>query len=496
MTEFNIEDRTVFHGDNLEFLRGINSNSVDCVYIDPPFNKKIHFHAPAESRSTRRIQFDDIWRKPTTTAGIRQHMRERDDVYGEDEELSQWLDGVKLIDQDEQEQNYNYLVFMAVRLLECHRILKPAGSFFIHCDDTMSHFLKITLDCIFDEPNFRNEIVWQRTRQPSTSQGKNRINSRMTDKIFWYTKTNNYKYHAIYEPRTDAEIKEEYPLWCQKTKRRYKDDSKHLYRGPALQPRPNLCFEFHGFRNRNPSGWIASRKTMERWLEEGILTIETIRGQRKLKRWKFYNPDEYKGRLIGDLWLHMILEANSKERLSFTTQKPLKLIKRIIESVTDEQDVVVDAFAGSGTTAHAAHVLKRVWAVADQSPETSRYIEKRLGIHVPIVRTNEPPNRTDGGEDRSNQRYVYVIEDITDPGWYKIGIAKDVASRLASLQTGRRDRDSIRVVHKVYTHLYRELEKHCHKKFEHKHEWVKASLPEIKRVFKDFIDSRSGNSSK
>lgn len=274
MAEFNVEDRTVFHGDNLDFLRGINSNSVDCIYIDPPFNKKREFHAPAESKSTQKKQFDDIWRKPETAEEIRQHMREKAAVDSEDEELSQWLDGVKLIDQDEQEQNYNYLVFMSVRLLECYRILKPTGSLFLHCDDTMSHFLKITLDCIFDEPNFRNEIVWQRTRHPSRSQGACRRNSRMTDKIFWYSKSEACDFYGVYQEKSQAELEKEYPFVCEKTGRRYKDNTKNLYRGPGLGARPNLCFDFLGFTPPNESGWAGSRETMERWLREGILVIE------------------------------------------------------------------------------------------------------------------------------------------------------------------------------------------------------------------------------
>ena len=494
MAEFNVENRTVFHGENLDFLRGINSNSVDCIYIDPPFNKKREFHAPAEGKSTKIKQFDDIWRKPETAEELRQHMRERAAVAGEDEELSQWLDGVKLIDQDEKEQNYNYLVFMSARLLECYRILKPTGSLFLHCDDTMSHFLKITLDCIFDEPNFRNEIVWQRTRQPSISQGKSRINSRMTDKIFWYSRTKDCKFHGVFQEKTKKELEKEYPHVCEKTKRRYKDNTKSLYRSPSQGPRPNLCFNFYGFDPPNDSGWAGNRAAMERWLREGILVIEEKNGKRKLRR-RLFLKEDHKGTRLGDLWTEFILEGRSSERLGFTTQKPVKLAERIIKSVTDEEDVVVDVFAGSGTTAEAAHLLNRKWAVADKSDETSRYVEKRLGIHNPIVRTKEPPARTDGGAGAEHQRFVYVIEDTNDPGWYKVGIAKDIKSRLASLRTGHRDRDSIRVVHQVYTHLYRELEKHCHDEFVSKHEWVKASLPEIQKAFDDFLNSRYGDSS-
>ena len=495
MAEFNVEDRTVFHGDNLDFLRGINSNSVDCIYIDPPFNKDIIFHSPSESKKVQIEQFEDIWRKPQTTEKMREHIRDRLAVHEQDEELSQWLDGVKLIDQDEQEQNYNYLVFMSARILECHRILKPTGSFFLHCDDTMSHFLKITLDCIFDEPNFRNEIVWQRTRNPKRNKHASKANSRMTDKIFWFTKTNNFTFNGSHYYPSEEELKNEYRFVCEKTNRRYKDNSKSLYRSPSQGDCPSLCFDFHGFKPRSRAGWRTNRAGMEQWLKEGILVIEEVKGVRKLRRRQFLT-EQYKKKTLGDLWTDIYLEGKDKSRLNFRTQKPVKLIERIIESATNTGDIVVDVFAGSATTAEAAHNLGRKWAIADKAAETSRYAEKRLGIHVPVIRTNEPPERTDGGEGGGNQRYVYVIEDITDPDWRKVGIAKDVDARLASLQTGRRDRESIRVVHKEYTHLYRELEKYCHDKFENKNEWVKASLPQIKKVIKDFLDSRASHSNK
>lgn len=179
MADFNVENRTIFCGDSLAFLRGINSGTVDCIYIEPPYNGSIDFHSCAV-----REEYHDPTEEET--------LIQLSEISARDRELSLWLEGVKAIDQDEQERNYTYLVFLGVRLLECYRILKPTGSIFVHCDDVMSHFIKITLDCIFDEPNFRNEIICQKPLDARQDGKDNRNHTRVADKIFWYSKSEKY----------------------------------------------------------------------------------------------------------------------------------------------------------------------------------------------------------------------------------------------------------------------------------------------------------------
>ncbi len=379
MTEFNVENRTVFLGDNLAFLRGINSESVDCIYIEPPYNGSIDFHSSAV-----RAEYHDPTGKET--------LEQKSDISAQNRELSLWLKGVKTIDQDEQERNYTYLAFLSVRLLECHRILKPTGSIFLHCDDLMSHFIKITLDCIFDEPNFRNEIICQKPLDARQLGRRRRSLTRIVDKIFWYSKSKDYTFQQ------QAEIE-------------------------------------------------------------------------------------------GDLWVDDDLATKSSEQLNHPSQKSLDLIKRLIQSVTCEGDIVVDAFAGSSTSAEAAEVLGRQWAMADISDETYELAKQRPGLQdVNITKTQEAPVRAEE-EHGEDEHYVYVIEDTAAPGWHKIGRTETSPwTRLTDFQTGRPYRDQLKVVYSFRTSKYKGLEKHIHDKFKNRHEWVEASLHEIEDEIRRFLN--------
>lgn len=384
MTDFNIKNRTVFVGDNLLFLRGINSSSVDCIYLDPPSNGRPDSEESPASEGAKE--------HPWQTLQPEERQRHLLDIAAEGAELSQWLDGVQAIDQDEGERNYHYLVFMSVRLLECHRILKPSGSLFTHCDDLMSHFLKITLDCIFDEPNFRNEIIWQKMRRVRINRGSKTHLNRMNDRILWYTKTGSYTF-----------------------------------------------------------------------------------------------DNQYQGRPSGDVWPEIVLN-NTSDQLNFPTQKPLELMHRLISLVTKRNDVVIDPFAGSATTAEAAESLGRKWAIADISEQTYPIAQQRLDA-TELIRTDQPAKASQVDRASEDKRFVYIFEDTANPGWYKVGFAKNVERRLKTLRTGRPDRESIREVHRVRTKRYRELEKHIHHIFENQNEWVKTKRQAIIDAFRSFLAS-------
>lgn len=183
MAKLNVANRTAFLSDNLPILQGINSNSVDCVYLDPPFNRKKPFVDPTKG-GDKHIQFDDTWRTPTSAedlAALEADVREAGQA---SDLLRELLDAAKH-DDDRHNQNYNYLAMMAARLVECRRILKPTGSLFLHCDDTMSHWLKLLLDAIFGGKNFVNEILWcySTASTPNIKQFP-----RCNDKILCYSK--------------------------------------------------------------------------------------------------------------------------------------------------------------------------------------------------------------------------------------------------------------------------------------------------------------------
>ncbi|MCX8502040.1 MAG: DNA methyltransferase, partial [Alphaproteobacteria bacterium] len=145
-----ILNRTVFCRDNIEVLRGMDSASVDLVYLDPPFNKKRNFHAPIGS-SAEGASFKDIWYEEDTKEEWIGLIADRHPI------LHDYLQGIEKIGNV---SNKYYLVYMAIRLLELQRIVKDTGSIYLHCDETMGHYLKLLMDCIFGDDYFRNEIIW------------------------------------------------------------------------------------------------------------------------------------------------------------------------------------------------------------------------------------------------------------------------------------------------------------------------------------------------
>ena len=150
ITQNTIKNRTVFCHDNLDIMRGINSDSIDLIYLDPPFNKKRSFTAPIGS-TAEGATFKDIFGKEDIKNEWLGLVAEQYPV------LAKYIANIELIGH---RSNKYYLCYMAVRLIECKRILKDTGSIYYHCDTTMSHYIKLMMDCIFGEDNFRNEIVW------------------------------------------------------------------------------------------------------------------------------------------------------------------------------------------------------------------------------------------------------------------------------------------------------------------------------------------------
>ena len=187
MMQHNIANRTIFCKDNIDILQGIDSESVDLIYLDPPFNKKKTFTAPIGS-SAEGAAFKDIFKQEDVKSEWLQTIKEdKDNIFN-------LLEAVKNI-EGKTSYNFCYLAYMAIRLIECHRVLKETGSLYLHCDSTMSHYLKLLLDCIFGEKNFRNEIIWgYRTQGVSMKWWP-----RKHDNIFMYVKKPNYTYTPTME---------------------------------------------------------------------------------------------------------------------------------------------------------------------------------------------------------------------------------------------------------------------------------------------------------
>lgn len=175
MTKCNIANRALFIRDNLDILININSETVDLIYLDPPFNSNKHYAAPSGSRAAG-AAFKDAWTLDDLDhAWVGQ-------IAESHPKLSTLISAVGVSGD---KGDMAYLTFMARRLLELRRILKPTGSLYLHCDPTMSHSLKLMTDCIFGKRNFRNEIIWHYS---NASRGKKRL-AKSHDVILWYNKT-------------------------------------------------------------------------------------------------------------------------------------------------------------------------------------------------------------------------------------------------------------------------------------------------------------------
>ena len=312
----NISNRTIFCKDNLDVLQGINSKSVDLIYLDPPFNKNKIFTAPIGS-SAEGASFKDYFREKDIKDEWVETIKE-DHI-----ELYNFLNGVKSISNSKHYlYNYCYLCYMAIRLIEMRRILKDTGSIYFHCDPTVSHYVKIMMDTIFGEDNFRNEIVWQRNdKRGKGSQFNSKKYGANTDTILFYTKTDNFTFSM----RNVIDISEKAVL----QKFNKKDDQERLYytgipifRSKSMGKRHNLCYEWKGFKNPYPSGWRLSKERLEEEYQKGNIIIKE---NGKLERRKYL--DSYKGEVIDNNWTD-IPRVIGKESTGYPTQKPLSLLER------------------------------------------------------------------------------------------------------------------------------------------------------------------------
>ncbi len=342
----------LYYGDNLEILREhIPDESVDLIYIDPPFNSNqaynIIFSETDGTASQAQIQaFEDTWRWGESTE------QAYHELVGTAPHLL--VETIKSFRGFLTETNLMaYVVMMALRLVELHRVLKPTGSFYLHCDPTASHYLKIILDQIFAVENFRNEIVWERTNAHNM---KARYYSKVHDLLLFYSKDDSYTWNKQYTEYSDAQLS------------RYKtDENGRLYTGRDLTMSTVMQsrnFEWRGTQPPTHRSWGASLEQLEKWYAEGRILLKKD-GTSRLDGLKVY-LDELPGKQIPSIWNDIPRIGNtSKERLGYPTQKPLVLLERIIKTSSNEGDVVLDAFAGCGTTIQAAATFNRQWIGID-----------------------------------------------------------------------------------------------------------------------------------
>ena len=224
--------------------------------------------------------------------------------------------------------------------------------------------------------------------------------------------------------------------------------------------RPNLCYEWRGFKNLHPSGWRLSKERMEEEYKKGNIVIQDS----KIERRQYFK--DYKGIPLGNLWSD-IANVRGGESTGYPTQKPLTLMLRIIAASSEEGDVVLDPFCGCATTCVASEMLKRKWIGVDVSVKAFELVKKRLKKEIKpdlldpekeVSFSTEASKRTDLGEKTQNLKWVYVISNPAYKGEYKVGIAKDWQARLNSYQTADPDRAYSNVEYNIETPLWRGIE--------------------------------------
>ncbi len=402
MAEPNFSNRTIWTGDNLDVLRGLNSETVDLIYLDPPFNSNRNYEAPVGSKAAG-AAFKDAWTlSDLDVAWMGLIADEQPGIYRI----------IEAAGATHGKGMQSYLCMMAVRLQELHRVLKPEGSIYLHCDPTASHYLKLLMDAIFRARNFRNEIVWRRnesgakgSQHSASSWGSN------VDSIFYYVKSGGaYLDPRLQKPLEDAELKQKFPK-IDENGERY-NTKLTAWSQPSMGARPNLCYSFHGITPPYPSGWRLSKERMEEEYAKGNIVI--VDG--KLER-RSYARD-YKGVSPGNLWAEteLLLAAQSSERIGYPTQKPLALLERIILASSKEGDVVLDPFCGCATACVAAENLDRKWVGIDISPQAARLVNVRLResmgnlFHDRLVTTRtDIPRRTDIGAPIHYRKNKHVL---------------------------------------------------------------------------------------
>lgn len=347
-----IAENTLYYGDNLYILRDyVPDESVDLIYLDPPFNSNRTYNVlfkqeSGEDSEAQIAAFEDTWHWNNAAVETYQELGNNSPPH-----VSQMIGA--LYGFIGPSQMMAYLVMMAARLLELHRVLKPTGSLYLHCDPTASHYLKIVLDTIFGPQNYRNEINWK--RKYGRTGPINRFGT-ACDVIFFYTKTDRFTFNTQYV-ENNPEYIEKFFRHTEPDGRRYQIDNL-----ASPNPRPNLMYEYKGYKPP-AKGWAISREKMEQWDKEGRLHFPSSPDGR-IRRKRYL--DELKGEEVQSLWDDILpIASQAAERLGYPTQKPLALLERIINASSNPGDVVLDPFCGCGTTVAAAEKLGRRWIGID-----------------------------------------------------------------------------------------------------------------------------------
>ena len=355
----------LYYGDNLAVLRDyIPDNSVDLIYLDPPFNSRqdynVLFAEKDGSRSASQITaFKDTWEWNLEAERAYEEVVERGGRVADAMRAFRTLLGGS--------DMLAYLAMMAPRLIELRRVLKETGSIYLHCDPTASHYLKLLMDGVFGAQAFRNEIIWKRSHAHNDSKQGAKHFGRITDTLLFYSKSENSIWNSLHRPYDEKYIERDYRR-IDPEGRRYRIDN---LQGPGGAAKGNPSYEVMGVTRY----WRYSQAKMQALIDAGRV-IQTRPGA--VPQYKRY-LDEMNGVPVQSLWDDLpVLNNRAKEVLGYPTQKPEALLERILKASSNEGDVVLDPFCGCGTTVQVAQKLNRRWIGIDITHLAIGLIKTRL----------------------------------------------------------------------------------------------------------------------
>jgi site-specific DNA-methyltransferase (adenine-specific) len=359
-----VQKNQLYYGDNLTVLREhIKDESVDLIYLDPPFNSRQDYNVLfAERDGTRSasqiMAFEDTWEWNMDAEAAYEEIVERGGRVSDAMRAFRTFLG--------HSDMMAYLAMMAPRLIELHRVLKETGSIYLHCDPTASHYLKILMDGVFGAINFRNEITWKRTTAHSDAKQGRKAFGNVADILLFYGKGDDVTFHHQHGEYDATYLK----------KYHYDDGDGRLYRldnltGPGGAAKGNPQYEVMGVTRF----WRYSREKMDQLISEGRV-VQTRPGS--VPQYKRY-LHEMPGAPVQNVWDDIFpINSQAQERLGYPTQKPEALLERIISASSDEGDTILDPFCGCGTAIAVAQRLNRRWIGIDITHLAIGLIKKRL----------------------------------------------------------------------------------------------------------------------
>ena len=377
-------NRYLFIADNLNLLRALDNESIDLICIDPPFAKNQTFTGslrPPLSEAERQQELETLagwgirsqqdadaagieWPDADNTGRFSDIWRWEDDVHED------WVTRIesdfpalaKVIDSTRtahSEGTAAYLTYMAIRIIEMHRVLRTTGSMYLHCDSSANSYLRLAMDAVFGPDNFRNEIVWKRFNFHSDAKRFGKV----TDRMLFYAKSVDYQYSPQRLPYKKSYINSHF---------KNRDDDGRLFTLDNLNPPGGRgpVYEFHGITR----AWRYRQERMAQLDAEGRI-YATTDGVPRLKRYL----DEMPGEAVHEMWLDIPpINSQAKERTGYPTQKPVALAERIIKASSNPGDVVLDCFAGCAYVPVAAERNGRQWIACDISPRALTVLRRQF----------------------------------------------------------------------------------------------------------------------